>query len=178
MKQEVLTEYIKTPVLVLVEEQLELLAEYSAKMDVNQLISIVNDLEKENIQDFRVLYAQMVIALCQQDLSVARGIIDKALELYPFRVQELKALYDGILTSKELIKSVNELIDSHQESLAIQELKKLHDMGIKNYQTDILNIKILVKQRMYKDAVKEFDKILSVYPQHIDFLKKRPLHQS
>ena len=50
-----LTEYIQTPVLVLVEEQLELLAEYSAKMDINQLISIVNDLEKENIQDFRVL---------------------------------------------------------------------------------------------------------------------------
>ena len=36
----------------------------------------------------------------------------------------------------------------------------------------IHHIKILVKQRMYKDAVKEFDKILSVYPQHIDFLKK------
>ena len=115
----------------------------------------------------------MVIAFGQQDLSVARGIIDKALELYPFRVQELKALYDGILTSTELIKSVNDLIDSNQESLAIQELKELHDMGIKNYQTDFLNIKILVKQRMYKDAVNEFDRIFSVYPQHINFLRKK-----
>jgi len=172
MKHEVLIEDIKTPVLVLVEEQLELLAEYSAKMAVNQLISLVNDLEKKNIQDFRVLYAKMVIAFCQQDLSFAGGIIDKALELYPTRVQELKALYDGIMTSKELTKIVNELIDSNQESLAIQKLKELHDMGIKNHQTDISNIKILVKQRMYKDAVKEFDKILSVYPQHIDFLRK------